>query len=491
MIAQHPDHAGVPYWKKTAFISTRSEIEECYRSFAELQADEYLWDWEGKFVDEAVIERLYQKYFRFFRKKQLGRDVFLTFRLPHLNTKRDYRIGRALFALKTAQSLAYEIGLNSPPLTEVIIPLVQSPKDLLTIHEAYTQLENLDHTLFKFRLRGMPQVGVIPIFEKVETLFRVRTILQSYLYEYKKRYGKFPDYLRPFSARSDPALNSGMIPATLANKAALTQYREVEEKTGVPVYPIIGPGALPFRGHLTPETLGEFREEYQGVHTLVIQGAFRYDWPLEKVKRTITNMRQIPPGKPATADNSKQLKILCGIFARPYRQTVEQLAAAVNSIASLMPRRRERILHVGLFGYSRGMGKVSLPRAIPFTGALYSLGTPPELIGTGRGLKEAMRLGLLPILEAEYKNLRRDLTKALSYYNDQAVSYLAKENSAWQAVQEDAKIIREYLNGDAYSKHEEHCMLVIKIITALRGKTGTKTLRRYVEKACRLRRSVG
>jgi phosphoenolpyruvate carboxylase len=30
-----------------------------------------------------------------------------------------------------------------------------------------------------------------------------------------------------------------------------------------------------------------------------------------------------------------------------------------------------------------------LPRTIKYTGALYSIGLPPEIIGTGRGFKEA------------------------------------------------------------------------------------------------------
>ena len=60
-VTQHPDHANKPYFLKEAFISTRDESEECYRSFAELGATEYKWDWEGKLVDESVLERLFSE----------------------------------------------------------------------------------------------------------------------------------------------------------------------------------------------------------------------------------------------------------------------------------------------------------------------------------------------------------------------------------------------------------------------------------------------
>ena len=38
-------------------------------------------------------------------------------------------------------------------------------------------------------------------------------------------------------------------------------------------------------------------------------------------------------------------------------------------------------MHIGLFGYSREIGSVRLPRAINFTAALYSVGIPPEILG--------------------------------------------------------------------------------------------------------------
>lgn len=68
MVTQHPDHAGKPYWHDKPYISTQYEAEEAYRSFSELGATEYKWDWEGKLVDESVVERLYGEHFDFFSK---------------------------------------------------------------------------------------------------------------------------------------------------------------------------------------------------------------------------------------------------------------------------------------------------------------------------------------------------------------------------------------------------------------------------------------
>ena len=57
MVSQHPDHGAKPYWLNREYISTDLEWHECFLSFSDLGAGEYKWDWEGKFVDEAVIEK--------------------------------------------------------------------------------------------------------------------------------------------------------------------------------------------------------------------------------------------------------------------------------------------------------------------------------------------------------------------------------------------------------------------------------------------------
>ena len=83
MATQHPDHAGKPYWNDEPYIPTLKEAKECFLCLSELGIEEFKWDWEGKLVDESVLERLLADHFDFFKKHPLGRDKILTFRLPH------------------------------------------------------------------------------------------------------------------------------------------------------------------------------------------------------------------------------------------------------------------------------------------------------------------------------------------------------------------------------------------------------------------------
>ena len=59
-----------------------------------------------------------------------------------------------------------------------------------------------------------------------------------------------------------------------------------------------------------------------------------------------------------------------------------------------------------------------LPRAIKFTGALYSIGSPPEIIGTGRGMHEAATRGLLDaLLQEHYESISADISFSKRFIN--------------------------------------------------------------------------
>ena len=63
-------------------------------------------------------------------------------------------------------------------------------------------------------------------------------------------------------------------------------------------------------------------------------------------------------------------------YSKEYQRQVLGLALIMNKVAKYIPNRRKRKLHIGLFGYSRGLEigdrRITLPRAIKFTASLYS-----------------------------------------------------------------------------------------------------------------------
>ena len=137
MASQHPDHATRPYWHSEEYISTQQETEECFLSFFDLGISEYKWDWEGKFVDESVLERLLSEHIIFFKEHPLGIEKFLTFRLPNPNVETEFRMGRALMGILSASGLAKQVGLHSPPIFEVILPMVETAEEILDVEEAF------------------------------------------------------------------------------------------------------------------------------------------------------------------------------------------------------------------------------------------------------------------------------------------------------------------------------------------------------------------
>ncbi|MEM3737321.1 MAG: phosphoenolpyruvate carboxylase, partial [Candidatus Bathyarchaeia archaeon] len=225
-----------------------------------------------------------------------------------------------------------------------------------------------------------------------------------------------PSALRVFIARSDPALNYGLFCAVLLSKLALSKLKSLEKERGVPVYPILGVGSMPFRGHLSPENLEGFLKEYRGLSTVTVQSALKYDYPLERTREVVSLLNNRLPYCEPTIIEPHEEKILLTVlskFRRRYESMVEELAPLVNSVACYTPQRRARRLHIGLFGYSRSVRGVVLPRAIPFTAAFYSLGIPPEFIG-GKVLCD---LGEeeCEVLEKLYVNLKNDLNTAGGY----------------------------------------------------------------------------
>ncbi len=495
MATQHPDNSHAPFWETDGdgFVNVQEEVEECHTAFRDLGCEEYMWDWEGKYVDEAVMDKLFSSYHTYFTKHQIGKDKFLTFRLPNIWQEKGYSLARAMMGILTSESFAGDLGFYTPPLFEVILPMTSDASQLIYIQKTFTKLAHFKNKVFGSKKDKLDYVEIIPIFEGVDDLTSSKRLLEKYLELHKKAYRRRPAYLRPFIARSDPSLNAGQVPATLASKVALSDYAELAKEKRIGVYPIIGAGSLVFRGGLSPDRINDFMKEYPGVTTATIQSAFRYDYPLADVKKAIrklnSNLSKIKPVHIAQTERTK-LKNIIKIFKENYQKTIEGLASDIDNLSRFVPRRRERKLHIGLFGYTRKIGKTKLPRAIPFTASLYSLGVPPELIGTGRGLR-ALNENELELLETHYVNFKKDLLEVGKYLNKENLDLLAKKSKAWAKIKEDVEVIEDYLEVELGPRTMEEYIYRNFASNAYLLWKGKKDISQIIVETGKIRRSLG
>lgn len=490
MFSQHPDNAGTPYWHDHPCIKTHHELRECHIMFKDMGANEVMWDWEGKLVDEAVIEKLWSEYPEFFKKNPLGKKIFLTFRIPNPSVESGYRLGRAFMVILSARDLVDNSSLSSP-LFEVILPMTESAQDLFRIHEIFKGFSAIAHSdLGANKLNGKP-LEIIPLFEKVSTILNSKVILKEYIGLYKKEFKTNLPYIRPFCARSDPALNSGIVPTTLAIKWALSEYAKLAKEGGVEMHPIIGPGPSPFRGGFTPDTTDAFLREFSGIKTFLVQSSFRYDYPLKSVNIAVKKIVKNYKNKDAKAkllhkNVLKDIEQIIPWFEVPYQKTVEKMAPLINRVAAYIPKRRERVQHIGLFGYSRKVGKNKLPRAIGFTASCYSLGLPPELFGLGAGLAKAKKEGKMKLINSLYQSLDATILTAGKYLRKESLIELGLT-----AIAKDIKLIEEYLGeklGPTNAKEKKHVALSGEIVKLILKK---KNPTREIEQAAMLRQWLG
>ncbi len=464
MATQHPDNAGVPAWRDDAFIPTQDEIEEMTLLFEQGGIDEYMWDWEGKYVDEAVGEKLFSRAQELLKRKPLGEQIHLTYRIPAFDGDNMHRSARAFMNVLSLADLSREIGMKRPAVTEMFLPLTTSASQPMAVRKAFKEVAGFHRAVFhkgkKHEDQILRQFEVTPLVEDVPSLLGIEDIIRPYweslIKEKKDLSGRGQ---RIFLARSDPAMNAGLVPAVLAVKAALSIAHATGDSLGIDVHPVIGTGSLPFRGSVNPLYTKPFLEQYAGVATYSIQSGFRYDYAPKDVKAALKAIHEQAPKKNVVRIPAKDLEAigeLAAMFTKMWRPGIESIAPLINQVAAFVPPRRERLQHIGLFGYSRGIGKVRLPRAIGFTAALYSVGVPPELITTGRGLKLAQQQGNYGLIERYYPALKDDLQHAGKYLNRENLDALAKTSATFKAVKEDVKAIEDMLGLELGPQKPHH-----------------------------------
>ncbi|PIR44975.1 MAG: phosphoenolpyruvate carboxylase [Candidatus Vogelbacteria bacterium CG10_big_fil_rev_8_21_14_0_10_51_16] len=493
MATQHPDNVRAPYWKKNGdgFISSSEETTECMDAFRNLGIEEFMWDWEGKFADEAVVDRLFHHHFDYFKKNPLGLKRRLTFRIPNTWQEKGYSLIRSLMVVLTSEDFARDLKFYAPPIFEIILPMTENAEQLIFIQKTFRELSRLKSRTFSKFHKNTEYVRIIPLFEGVDTQINAKKILKKYLELHQKTFKFTPSSLRVFIARSDPALLSGLIPTVLANKIILSDLREMEKGYGIKFFPIIGAGSLPFRGGLSPLNMKKFLLEYPGISTITLQPAFRYDYPLPKVRQAIKyyNKRPTQKSQVVSSVDRKELLILIAVFEKEYQSRLSKVVPDLRHIFESFPCRRERHPHIGLFSYDRKINKVRLPRATTFTGSFYSLGIPPEFLGIGAFTN--IKLNDFTLINKYYKNHIRDIVHAGKFLNWGNLKKLGEKNIAWQDIDHDIKRFESIFSikcGPRRTKSEPYVKLTNLLLAA---KDSHIKVQKLIVQSGILRKSLG
>lgn len=484
MSTQHPDNVRAPFFSENKILEGDDEIKEAFYAFSHLKCKEQLWDYEGKEVDSFVVKKLLTRYEPFFRENRLGKDIFLTLRIPNPTVEKSE--GKIL--LETLYSIPRSFDVSKifynediPPIFEVAFPMTTSHKCLVRTKELYRQfiaekqhklIKNDDITLVEWLGEFKPEeIRVIPLIEDKESILNADNIVREYLNDVKEK-----EYQRVWLARSDPALNYSSTAAVLMSKIALLKLEDLQEELSIELLPILGCGSAPFRGNFKPTNIKNCLSSYPSVQTFTIQSAFKYDYPEKIVSEAVNELNNSKKGKALNIDVEESLRLIEKI-SNEYRSQIKLLYDHITEMVKFIPSRRKRKLHIGLFGYSRELtNDIKLPRAIKFCASLYSYGLPPEI------------LGLTALSENELANLRDN---SPSFENDikDSLKFLNKDNLEYFPATLKKKIISLISNFE-FEVDEKHKKITGIIVDDLKKKN-IESISENIERAGSIRSFLG
>ncbi|MHB0977335.1 MAG: phosphoenolpyruvate carboxylase [Candidatus Aquicultorales bacterium] len=467
MATQHPDAA-------SRYISIQEEPEEaieCLLPAPEgLGLEEIMVDFEGKLTPYQQTSQIVEGLAA--RGLAAGKDVLVTPRIPSGEEEGVFRQLMALMSVVESNYRAYKrSGLYA--VREVVLPMTRSAAELLAVRERVNDVIALAHK--EFGLSPDPNIILlIPLFETIPQILRVHDELEAYI-DGSRKLGVAPQRVRYMVGLSDLALSYGMVPAALSVKIAIHDGYGLGAERGIEVAPILGGGTLPFRGRLTLDNLENVFFDYAGARTITVQSAMRYDRGAEETRAFSAALKE-RLGKLAPIDVADRgfYADAIGIFAKHYLETFYRLKDVVSVISDIIPRQRDRLARKGESGYARDLPhpgliadmvsfdelaaelralgreetKAELPRAISYVAALYSIGLPPEIIGTGRGLRElSERFGEEAIgrLLSAHPGLNDNLAFALRFAQLETAAEFLTEEALFQ-IEDDLRYISEYLS---------------------------------------------
>ena len=404
MVTQHADSA-------SKFVSVSEEPGEAVKALNRddggLGCDEYMLDYMGKLTPYNQIGNIIKKL-NDRGKLMPGRDVFITPRMVSNFYEEPFRHMMTLLAVM--EGIHYSNGFYSEQgIIEVVHAMTSTVDELVKSHQRVNSFLPLLKKELKLLMKD-EGLRVIPLLEGLPEHLSIKRIISAYLGQTGIR-----DYLRVFIGKSETALLAGHTASVLSCKLALADCYEVKDETNVEIYPILGGGALPFRGHFTAENADQFMEEYRGTRTYTIQSGMVYDHGPESVRRLVRKLGEASRKPPLRYDEDQRRNLIraIAIFAKNYLRELSEIVDNVLKIADYVPDQRERVLGYKDVTYYRDLRDVralfdvcadeevlrdaskidterlqKLPRPIKFTAATYACGLPPEFLGTGNGLRE-------------------------------------------------------------------------------------------------------
>ncbi len=430
MATQHPDNAFMPGFaagKET--IEGDDEISE-YPNDYNLGIHEKMHDYDGKEANPRVHERILsnEKFRQFFSRNIIGKDIFLTIRVPNPKIEKN----EGIFLLEILESIPriysrlkefYKDGAS--PLFEIILPMVTSSEEMELLHNYYGQYVHgkrekaISYNGNSKKIKDWvnsdffpEKIEVIPLVEDVSDMADIDKIILPYLKNHKEL-----EYLRVFIARSDPALNYGLAAAVLADKIALQRLHKTEKEFGIPIYPIIGVGGAPFRGNFRPGNIGNVLRGYPSAQTFTVQPSCKYDYHEHEVRQFIKKINEHKRSEPIPVDEEAAKKLIKKT-SLAYRSELRLVMPYFEKLSKHVPRRRRRKLHTELFGFRI--------RAIPFVASLYSIGIPPEILGFSCLSKDDFKK-----LKQIYRSVEKDLQDALTYSNPGIIKKMLPKSLKW------------------------------------------------------------
>lgn len=450
MMTQHPDSA-------SRYVSVRDEPGEAIDALTPqpigLGLEEVMVDYEGKLTPYHQTAEIALGLLE--RGQVAGREVLVTPRIPSATKE---TVFHQLMALMSVIESNYQLQSSGSggAIREVIVPMVETAAELVDVRRRIQDVIELGHKEFGIS-RDPDAVQAIPLIEEVPELLGAGAMLREYV-EQASEAGYGVKHLRVMVGRSDSAMVYGLVPAVLAVKVAISDCFAMGREKGVEIYPIFGGGVLPFRGHVSLDNFERLVSDFAGIRTVTVQSGLRYDCGREATRQVAIKAGEELAGVPPLAyseDQRREMTALVGVFTAHYLESFAALLPTVVALSDLVPPQRDRLARKSAVGYARAAadpgklageiadpevaarvaaipatGATNLPRAISFTGALYSMGLPPEFIGTGRGLAEVAasygQEGVSRLLQL-YPGMRADLVKAARYANfDIAAMHLSE-----------------------------------------------------------------